>query len=352
MIRKFFIALMFVSILVSCQHQDNKPIEYDASVLSSAKILEVSPQNIATNFSFADPQQMSVLGDSLLVVFDETTNGKFAHVLRTNGEYVSSFGERGKAKGEMINPQNFSIGKDGKSIYFYDYTLTNTIKFNIEDILKGNVVPTIVDNHQITDRLINRFSNVCFFSDHSFVGFGYNDKCRILYVENNKVLDNYVGYPLLDEDEECNWSLWNNDASFVVSPDQKHIVITTGLGMVFEVLNIEKGKVNSHMIKGFYKAVYDIAQGAKPKCVSYTNETFEGCGSICVSNDGFYKCVLGSAPNFDQNDIIYYFDFDGNLIKKYKVPNPVVCMCKGKGNELYLITVNKTGENSLQKINL
>lgn len=350
MVRKIFIVFMFVSILVSCQNQENKPIEYDASVLSSVETLKVSPQNIPSNFSFADPQQISVLGDSLLVVFDETMNGKFAHVLRTNGDYVSSFGERGKAKGEMINPQNFSIGKDGKSVYFYDYTLTNTIKFNVDDLLKGNATPAIVNNHQITDKLINRFNNVWYFSDHSFVGFGYNDKCRILYVENNTIQDNYIDYPSLVEDKECNWSLWNNDASFVVSPDQKYVVISSGLGMVFEVLNIENGKISSHVVKGFYKAVYDVDYSTKPACVSYMKDTFEGCGSICVSNDGFYKCVLGSGPNFDQNDIIYFFDYNGNLIKKYKVPNPVVCMSKGKTNELYLITVNKNGENSLQKI--
>lgn len=352
MIRKICFVMLFVVALGSCQKKDKQSAEYDASVLDSMETLKIDAKEISTNFTFADPQKMAMLGDSLLVIFDEKTSGKIAHVLQTNGEYIGSFGERGKAKGELITPEEFSVGKDGKSVYFYDYKTANTVKFDVSDISKGNVVPTVVDNHQITDKLINRFSNVWYFSDHSFLGFGYNDKCRILYVENGKMQDNYVDYPLLDDDVECNWSLWNNAASFAVSPDQKHIVITTGLGMVFEVLNIENGKINSHVVKKFHKAVYELAQGAKPKCVSYIPETFEGCGSIYAANGGFYKCVLGSGPYYRQNDIIYYFDYDGKLIKKYKVPKPVVCMCQGKANELYLIVTNEKGEYSLQKISL
>ena len=56
------------------------------------------------------------------------------------------------------------------------------------------------------------------------------------------MLSTYSDFPVLDEKEENNRSLWGNLASFGVSPDEKHIVITTGIGAAFEILSLSGEK--------------------------------------------------------------------------------------------------------------
>ena len=136
----------------------------------------------------------------------------------------------------------------------------------------------------------HRFYQVLALSDNRFLGFGNHPENRIQIFNQSKVLATYSDFPVLDEKEENNRSLWGNLASFGVSSDEKHIVITTGIGAAFEILSLSGEKISHKLVKGFYAPKYSIAQGAVPVCVVVCPETVVGFNALHVADDCFTPC--------------------------------------------------------------
>lgn len=306
-------------------------------------------EEIAVLSEMANPQQMEILGDNRIILFD-SSNGTVGKMLSMSGNTICGFGKRGKGHGELMSPVNFSVGQDGRSLYFYDYMAMAAQKFQIS----ADSVRFVKTIDFKKNKACHRFNSVCQSTDNSYIGFGYDDKCRILNVADGGVKDNYTSYPHIDDNTECNWSFWSNLANQGVSPDRKHIVTTTGVGMLFEIFDIaEDGKISSKVLKAFYKPVFLLAKGAKPACVIFDNDkTFGGFKTLCLGNSKFWGTIYGKAPDYDAGNEIYEFDYDGNLLKKYKVKGTVVCMAATKDDRLYMILTDSHGENRLVKANL
>ena len=162
------------------------------------------------------------------------------------------------------------------------------------------------------------------------------------------MLATYSDFPVLDEKEENNRSVWGNLASFGVSPDEKHIVITTGIGAAFEILSLSGEKISHNLVKGFYAPKYSIAQGAVPVCVVVCPETVVGFNALHVADDCFYAVLAGPEERYNE---ILKFDFDGECVHRYCLPSDIVyihCMTVDKGR-LWAFVENKDGEIKLIK---
>lgn len=140
-----------------------------------------------------------------------------------------------------------------------------------------------------------------------YIGTGLNDKCRLMLFSKQDSVDNYTSYPIMTEDEEANWSLWSNGVRYAISPDKEHFVVATSIGMAFEVFDIDNDHIKSRRVIGVYEPKYDIADGAVPKCTYSTDECFIGFNNICALNDSFCGTVVGAAPGYNDNNIIYIF---------------------------------------------
>ena len=183
-------------------------------------------------------------------------------------------------------------------------------------------------------------NDVWHIADEDFYGFGYDDVCRLMAVEDGKVQDIYTDYPPVDEDEENKWSIWNNMAKVGVSPDRKHIVIGTAIGSMFEVFSVDDGKIHRDVFKAFYKPIYRLAPGAVPACVVATEETIWGFTSLYCTNESFW-CVMGG-EQYSHRDVIYEFSYSGELLNKYKVEGQVEVLAVNPQGEMYLVI---TGED-------
>ena len=330
--------------IVSCSNKKTLDIDYNARELDEVSSQKLETVEIVTDYQFGHPVQIKVVNDTLIAVFDN--NRYIVHLISERGRYLGGFGMIGKGNGEIVSPKCISVGSDASTVYLYDFKMARVVKFNVSDILKGFSNPVILENKQNLPVGVNRYTHVEYLDDDSYIGFGYNDNCRIQNVSNGHVADNYTEYPMLDENEEYTWSIWNNAANFAVSPDNKHIVITTGIGMLFEIFTVVDGKISTKALKAFHKPVFGIAKGAKPACVTYTDETFDGFTTICATNDGFYGCIGGKAPEYDLGNVIYYFDYAGDLEKKYKIDANVECLDIHK-NKIYAIVTDDGGEYRL-----
>ena len=348
MVRKLFFT-MAIGFVVSCSDKGTSDTTYDASVLDEIQPQDKDVVEIVTDYQFGNPKQIKVVNDTLLAVFD--VNKSVVHLISFQGRYLGGYGQIGKGYGEVISPECLSVSGDSSKIYLYDYRMARSITLRVSDMLKGTYNPDVLEYKEYIPMEVNRYTCVEQFDDDSYVGFGYNNKCRIQYVSDGQIISNYTEYPKTDENEEYTWSIWNNSANYAVSPDRKHVVITTGIGMLFELFTIDNGKVSSKLLKGFHKPIYGIAPGAKPACVTYVDETLNGFNTICATNDGFYGCIGGEAPNYDLGNVIYYFDYEGNLRNKYKIGTNIECLTAHKGT-VYAITTDKDGEYHLLSIEM
>lgn len=321
-------------------------ITYESNLLEDKVPEKLKLEEINTNYPITEPKQMTIVRDSLLVIFDRAKNGKIAHIVNVNGSYLNSFGEHGSGKGKMVFPKGFSI-EDDKIIYFYDYTKMNTVCFDIDSVLCNYNNPKTLDIPKIiggTD-----ISYVYHFSEKDFIVFGYDDNCRIANVQNNKIISNYTEYPSVCDNDEYSWSVWTNMANYMVSPNKKYIVITTRIGALFEIFEHNKNSITSKLLKAIKKPVFDIAKGAKPACVIFNNKTYGGFGAAFLTDNRFYGVIDGFAPSFSENNAIYEFDFKGNVVNKYVTDNKILTFLVAKNNEIYAITRDGENRMSLKK---
>lgn len=345
--KKYLLYLLTI-LLVACGDNKKDSVKYDSSSLYNCKETYRITDDIPLDIELIDPDQLICINDTILAIKDFEKNGCYAHLITTKGKYLCSFGRKGKGKGEIISPQSISISEDGKYIYIYDYSLSQSVKYSISDLLAGKINGENVKYRNMLPPGVNRFNDVIHFSEIKFVGFGYNDLCRVINIDGG-ISHNYTDYPNVTDDIECVWSIWSNSAKYAISKDKKRIVVGTGIGMVFEIFNIDNNNIYSHIVKGFHKPVFGIASGAKPLCVTFVDETFEGFTTIFADNDVFYGCIRGEAPNYNSGNVIYCFNYNGKLVKKIKIDYQIVCLTVNE-NIIYIIIENEFGEYMLKKL--
>ena len=307
--------------------------------------------SVRMNTFFSNPTSLFTIDDSLILVFDDNRSDKLCHFIHTKGYVVKSFGEWGRARGEFILPQGLSLSKDKKTCCVYDYNTQYTVCFSVKEALGGgNPVQDVIRMEEVeSERPVeHRFYQVLALSDNRFLGFGNHPENRVQIFNKSKVLATYSDFPVLDEKEENNRSVWGNLVSFGVSPDEKHIVITTGIGAAFEILSLTGEKISHKLVKGFYAPKYSIAQGAVPVCVVVCPETVVGFNALHVADDCFYAVLAGPEERYNE---ILKFDFDGECVHRYCLPSDIVnihCMTVDKGR-FWAFVGNKDGEIKLIK---
>lgn len=350
--KKIFLAIIAVLAMYSCSDHGTPEdeVKYDPSELSEVEAVALSLEGVEYDSVFSRPDQMDFIGDSLLVVHDKLGNENIAHLISVGGKYVHGFGKIGKGHGEMLAPHLFSVGEDGKSIYYFDWSTKSTIKFSLDSILAGSNACNVLKTGRIDGASEYGLNDVWHIADEAFYGFGYDDVCRLMAVEDGKVQDIYTTYPPVDENEENKWSIWNNMAKIGVSPDHKHIVIGTAIGSMFEVFSVDNGKISRDVFKAFYKPIYRLAQGAVPACVVATEETVWGFTSLYCTNESFWGVMGGEG--FSHRDVIYEFSYSGELLNKYKVDGQVEVLAVNPQGEMYLVMTGEDKDLHLMRADL
>ena len=256
--------------LFACKKEDGKKVEFHALPFSSIVSDTLEIDSVRMNIFFSNPTSLFTIDDSLILVFDDNRSDKLCHFIHTKGYVVKSFGERGRAHGEFILPQGLSLSKDKKICCVYDYNTQYNVCFSVKEALGGgNPVQDVIRMGDVESGrpVEHRFHQVLALSNNRFLGFGNHPENRVQIFNQSKVLATYSDFPVLDEKEENNRSVWGNLVSFGASPDEKHIVITTGIGAAFEILSLSGEEISHKLVKGFYAPKYSIAQGAVPTCV-------------------------------------------------------------------------------------
>lgn len=347
-------ALAFIFFFFSCEDkkQDGE-IVYDSSELEQGEFIDIPLTDISSNFLFSQPQQIDFVSDSLLVVFDKKpSNGRLGNLFRKDGTLVGSFGMIGRGHGEMIYPEGISVGDDNRSIYIFDWRTSFSVKFMVDDVLAGNNKVFVINPMDSLKGVDKQFGSIIRFNDRDYIASGYDGDMRLMWVKNNQKIDAYAQYPSLDENEEYTWDLWTSSSwsKIGVSPNHKYLVNTTRIGMLFEIFELNGEKIESKVLKAFYKPEFGVAEGAQPACVTWCEKTIGGFYALYCTDKSFWGVIDG--PGFTHHNEIYEFDYSGELLNKYKVEGDVVCLAVNAEDEMYLIMMDKDGEQHLKKADM
>lgn len=84
----------------------------------------------------------------------------------------------------------------------------------------------MLDKNRKTETTINFVQSM---GSNRHLLFG-NNQNRIMLLDGEEINYIYVEYPDTDKDEECNWAVWGHSVWYKLSPDNRHLVLTTYIG--------------------------------------------------------------------------------------------------------------------------
>lgn len=353
--KSFFVklvpVLLCMCIITACTNNKPDEIVYDSSFLESMEGKPLQVDTISTDCQFAMPSQMTNIGDSLLAIFDPTGGDETCLVMNTKGKSVGRFGKRGRARDELLSPVNMTKGQNDK-ISIYDYASSKMVVYDVPKILSGDATSNEVFycSELFQDIEMEGFAlnATLALNKGKYLLFGNGAK-RIVVSDMKTMLSEYNLYPYTDPDTECNWSIWGNMASYAISPDNTHFIVTTRIGALCEIFKFDGQRIESKVIKGIYPPKYKIAEGAVPKCVVFGKDAIEGFCTLCALNDRFYTVIGGKDCNHRHE--LLAFDYEGQLLEKYILPGDISCMVN-IGKVFYFLIEFEDGNTGLCKATL
>lgn len=314
---------MLVLLNTSCggKSEKSKELTYDIEALDNMPADSVDIRLVNTDIEFGNPSTIDFINDTLMIVFDTNVNDYVAHIIDTNGHHIRSFGRKGRGEGELISPEDLSLSQRKDSVFVYDMMLQRMLGFNISQLLSGEEqTPSQLQLNPEIEGLEYRFFHTEAGADGQLFGFGPST-ARIVTMTDGNPSYTYTDYPAADEDDETNKSIWNYSGSLnALSPDRKKLVVATHIGGLFEIFDLDGGKLKSRTVKGFYKPEYSYAEGAVPKSVIPNSKNYiAGFRTLATGNDDFVAVLDG--PDVKRINEIFTFDYDGEVKSRKIVGN-------------------------------
>lgn len=295
-------------------------------------------------FMFALPGELTLAGDRL-VVFDRLQPDAFFHLFdKATGRPLGSFGRKGKAKGEVLNPYNTAYDPASGMIVTYDIMQKKIVSYRLDDVVGDVPVPYV---EEIRIEPVAMPAQVLPWHD-SFWILGYTDAMRFGRVDRDGRIGSIYGeFPELVEDEEENWSVMSYATCWKMRPDGSRMVQTTYIGTVMELLDVGEDGIRSNAVVRISPPVnYQLAQGAVPKWVTHTPETIAGFADLSVTEDRIYGLLYDvTIEEYDRTvPRIVVFDWEGRARAIYQPDEILVVMAvDAVSNTLYGIVRTEEG---------
>lgn len=333
-------------LLGACQNSKHeyKVLNYQASNILAGELLNNS-------FLFSDPAEI-ILIDSLLIIHDSQKQDYCFHIFNAyKGDFIKSFGNKGRGPGEVIFPESMNLSHDKKTITTYDPNLKKIVLYNVQNIV-NNISPNfseinIVESPGFVCQALPYKNNFIIRGSDSKMRFGILDSLH-------KVNPIYTDFPKIVPTEEENWAITSYAPQCALSPDETKMVVTTYIGSVFEIFNLRKNQINIDTIQYYYPPIYNVLKGFKPKWIGTTPESIIGCHNVYATNHFIYTIYEGEAAKKKQiHKKLMLFNWQGEFYKQcsFKEGDPI-CICVDEINKIfYCILLNEKYEYQLYYYN-
>lgn len=326
---KYF-KLSIISFFFSCSFQEH---ELKAVSLSGIHMGLQEELSVPTRIEFADSVLVLIDMKALRNTRDSIYNSIHVVSLKTNA-IKKSMGVLGSGPGEIIGPWSMSKKPGDRSIWVFDLITSRFLRFSVSD---SSGYPSEVV--RITKEGDGYFplwiSDATIFSP-GFVGGGrllvYNRKGELL-----KKIGSFPQNKNKDVAESVHASAYQS--CIVYNKKNKKVAMADRYADLIEVYDIQSDKTIYLHSGASFLPVYNMEVALNQKMFSPTAKTIFGYIEICATDSKIYGLYSGASlktklPNYGR--FIHEFDWDGKLLKAYKLDYPVLAICiDEKSNIIY-----------------
>ena len=337
--------LFFFSAIFSCKEK----IALKYAELYFPETITLQGEICNDNFLFNSPHGI-LATDSLLILYDNNYDG-IVHVFSKAGGYIRSGVKKGRGPGEIITLGSFDIFEN--KLLICDPSLNRLIVYNLNRIV-NDLTPYYTEEYTLfNDSYWIRQAK--WYKDGSIAIKGYSDNLRFGFIDGEKVISTYCKFPDLVLDQEENRSIWEYEVQWKFKPDYSKMVTTTYIGSLMEILNSENiTYIESEKLLPIHKPKYTLAQGAKPKWITSSDNTTIGFLDLFVTDSHIYALIYGVNINDLETNLpsIYVLSWDGIPKVKYQFEERIWTFCVDEEEEsIYAIASDDTNL-SLRKYSL
>jgi len=307
------VVCIFILSIVSCNEEKS---------ILELNVEEESLQHKKLNFKsdLHKINQMCVF-DTLLFLEDETDDAYFALIDVNTNKIICRFGKKGKGPGEMKWPIFIKCDKYRKTFEVTAIQPKGIIEFNIDSLIKNpiNYKPRVlkldIDNKIVLT--VHRLNDSIFLAKG-----GFREGQFAIINELGELLSIQGNYPT--ENESVKYDQFQLGMSYQgdikTHPQLSKFVYTSIVGSVIEFCTLDgmyNLKKNSHYYSNFPKfKLFENTSALLPENIIGYNSLYTTDKYVYVlySEDN----MLNFADDPYMFNKILKFDWDGNLVKKYK----------------------------------
>lgn len=338
------IVSLFIIVSAFCSQCGRGPeIAYEGKIEAGKKV-QLLPTTLNESFLFSLPEDL-MLFDSLLIVRDSYLQADCFHIFRkSDGAFIKSFGRKGRGPGEFMDIGSANCDHAEGLITVYDPNFKKTVIFDVIRILQDR---NPYFKEYSVKKAPNFITQMLSYKD-MFIAKGNDDRLRYGFWNPSDQTFHmiYTDYPQLTAEEEDNWALTDYAAKIRLSPDGKKLVVTTYIGGIMELFDIDDEGFHLKTSKFFFEPRYDYAQGAKPRWVTTSSETVIGFQDLFLTNEAVYGLVWGVERSEMEGNKpqLFCFDFEGNPVKSYGQDEALDCVAVDDDGTIYGVGSDSDGQ--------
>lgn len=346
---KSIIGLISIVLLISsCNNNSTPQIDYCEPIFENEIEVSISPLN--TNFIF-EPGTINVV-DSF-VIYDGRTNisDKVFHIFSKNtGSYITSFGNVGRAYGELSQNIGYTTDKKNRVIYAFDNATRKTLAFSLEKIIAGE--KDFVKEIHLPSIMNNVYSQYFLRLDNAFLG-GYTEHRFVLCSDKDSITCSDL-YPELDEPQKYKHverMYYEYLSCMAAKPDGRMFVNATRSGCILEIWKYDTKNIKLCIAKGLFKPNYNsFDRDLNYPRVTANNDAPYGISFIQCTNKTIYA-LYNNIPSRGTNTIAT-FDWKGIPQQLYKLSNNIISFDIDSNEKTAYALINNNGEFELVTFSL
>ena len=311
--------LLIIFSLFGCQRTDLIKIT-DARLFNdkSFQKIESLTSHIENDTFIGNPAYLTQI-DSFLYVTDSSRDSLVHKFDVKNNTYKGVAIGKGNGPNELLSTGDITPSTDKKTVWAHDIASQQWMQFDRE-------LNTVIDKIQCKDMIENvSIYRPQWISDSLFVCVNFHSYKERFYIVNQNLTDaTPIFNPQFTFDDKLPAFLMNDIFSSLIDvrPDREKVVLAGRYLDCIEIYNIDGSLIK--LLKGpetDFNFEYDKSRSLGRGVLVKSPKSRRAYIGLRSTNDRIYALYSGKErmdnSNYSTSNIIYTFDWEGNLLKKY-----------------------------------
>ena len=343
-----YLSIIIIVGLNSCKIAEDK-LSYNPPIFPQEYNTEITKLN--DDLVMTMPNHIMLCDSVAVLAAGSAENDRHFQIVSLNdGRFIDAFGYVGRGPKELKSYKHLDFDAKRNLIFAIDNN-GKSITINLNRALLGRD-DYVVDCWQMPTI---RRSNITYHLGNRLLHAECSPCSRFFTTAINGLdtLNRYEEYPsitkFLNDNKQCKINYFRSHSVSAIKPDRTQLVNITGWGMVMEIFNIADGQVSSKLAHRFYRPQTDesdteIFKGDKNNVIggiqAYATDKYIYALYNNNSTVEYEKMIYGENKDLDAASayvrntptLLLVFDYDGNLVARYKLDGlyDTISVCNGR----------------------